>query len=196
MAHLPGNLAPQSILIEDMDFATILPVELIAFAGNYLEGSVNLEWSTAAEFNSDGFQIQHSRDGINFDAIAFVKSKESYSNAKIDYHFEAQTFILGTNFYRLSQIDLDGTQSVSQIITVYVKKYVDRVNVYSNPSSGFIKISAHQPGSRVRILTAKGIEMLTSDAEEINITDFPAGLYLVQIRTANNEYILKRLVKY
>ena len=86
-----------------------LPVELISFNASCNEGSVHLEWSTASEYNSDYFLIEKSRDGISWNTI-HQENASGNSNALIRYNYLDLTPLLSGNYYRLSQVDIDGSK--------------------------------------------------------------------------------------
>ena len=50
----------------------LLPVELVAFQAEERNENIHLSWSTASEINNEGFEIERSTDGRNFDFIDFV----------------------------------------------------------------------------------------------------------------------------
>jgi hypothetical protein len=79
---------------------------------NYIE----LEWITASEVNNDGFEIERSIDGISFEKIGYVEGNGT-TNEMTTYTF--QDFSVQYNrlyYYRLKQIDFDGTTSYSNIV--------------------------------------------------------------------------------
>ena len=94
---------------------TVVPVELTSFMANSVENKINLTWQTATEKNNSGFEIQRSQDKVNFVKIGFMKGNGS-STEKHSYGFSDEKAPMGKNYYRLKQIDLDGTSSYSKVI--------------------------------------------------------------------------------
>ena len=84
-----------------------LPVELLSFSGGCSEGVVSLNWQTASEQNSAYFSISRSEDGYNWNEITQIGSA-GFSNELINYSHQDYPHSL-LNYYRLAQIDFDGT---------------------------------------------------------------------------------------
>lgn len=95
--------------------AVVLPIELTSFTANCNGRSALIEWTTASEKNNDYFVLERSHDAVNFKEIARVagagNSIEPISYAYTDYGVRN-----GDNYYRLVQVDYDGTSTTSEII--------------------------------------------------------------------------------
>ena len=125
-------------LIETLPIS--LPVEFISFEGSHKGGVNFLEWKTGSEYNSAYFSLERSVDGINWGEIAVVGSVGN-SDGVNDYWFEDDNFEDVINYYRLVQIDNDGTEnsfggiiSIDNEQDVYV---VRRVNLLGQEVSDF-----------------------------------------------------------
>jgi hypothetical protein len=98
----------------------IVPVELLAFTASFRNSEVQLLWSTASELNNRGFEIEHSvNDKNNFVNVGFVDGKGN--STEINYYsFTDNPRLSGINqiYYRLKQIDFDGTFSYSDIVSI------------------------------------------------------------------------------
>ena len=90
---------------------TVMPVAFLDFeAEKQKNGSVILNWSTATESNNSHFELLRSTDGKLFDPIAHLKAGTNTSAVK-QYRYTDHTPKLGINYYKLKQVDLDGTAS-------------------------------------------------------------------------------------
>ncbi len=102
------------------DLTEIVPVELLAFTASVRNSDVELLWSTATELNNLGFEIERSIDGQdNFVTVGFVDGKGS--STEINYYsFTDRPQVSGVNqiYYRLKQVDFDGTFSYSDVVNV------------------------------------------------------------------------------
>jgi len=92
-----------------------LPVELTEFTGKAVNKTSLLKWTSVSEINLNLYELQRSRDGVNFSAIAIAFSKGSQKN---EYDYIDNHPYDGINYYRLKMIDIDGTFSYSNIVTV------------------------------------------------------------------------------
>jgi hypothetical protein len=102
------------------DLTDIVPVELLAFNASVNGSQVQLLWSTASELNNLGFEIQRSVDNEdNFSTVAFVDGNGN--STEINYYsYTDNPQLSGVNqiYYRLKQVDLDGSFSYSDIVNV------------------------------------------------------------------------------
>lgn len=96
---------------------SILPVELIDFSGVCMTDHVQLEWSTASEYNNDYFIIERGNQVGTFSEIARVNVAGS-SQSILRYNLRDTALIDGENYYRLTQVDYDGESEVFTIISV------------------------------------------------------------------------------
>ena len=95
--------------------STVLPIELISFTANCNGRSSLIEWTTATEKNNDFFVLERSNDAINFKEIARVAGAGN-SIEPINYAYTDYGARSGDNYYRLVQVDYDGTSTASEII--------------------------------------------------------------------------------
>lgn len=109
------------------------PVTLSFFEAQQKESHVLLIWETASEQDNKGFEVQKSYDGITFQSIGFVASKDPDSQVRQQYQFIDSEITNGTIYYRLKQIDLDGAQSYSATIATEVAIKEFRFFSYPNP---------------------------------------------------------------
>ncbi|NUN08125.1 MAG: T9SS type A sorting domain-containing protein [Ignavibacteriaceae bacterium] len=93
-----------------------LPVELNSFAAAGGKDGIQLNWSTATELNNKGFEIERSADGINYAVIAFVDGKGTSTSIQ-NYSYNDKPNAYGTYYYRLKQVDFDGTFALSSVVS-------------------------------------------------------------------------------
>ena len=98
---------------------SIVPVELTSFVANVVERSVVLNWTTATEVNNQGFEIQRSEDAARFSNIGFVPGFGTTTEPK-SYSYIDQSVNSGIYYYRLKQIDYDGSFTYSDVAEVEV----------------------------------------------------------------------------
>jgi hypothetical protein len=118
-----------------------LPVELVLFTG-WNENTVNrLQWITASEQNTLKFEIQKNTGNGIWNTIGF-KDAAGSSNVRITYNFNDVNPSVGDNYYRLKIIDIDGTFSYTDVISIKLNEAV--VNnfsaIYPNPTDGWLNV--------------------------------------------------------
>ncbi|MEO9853952.1 MAG: T9SS type A sorting domain-containing protein [Reichenbachiella sp.] len=112
---------------------TLLPVELISLTGTNNVGVTLIEWATASELNNDRFEIERSGDGQNFQKIGMVNGHGTVNTLKT-YSFSDTRPLRGYSYYRLKQVDYDGSSALSQVISVLADdSFTTNYLVYPNP---------------------------------------------------------------
>jgi len=94
-----------------------LPIELIEFKGEAMDGYNKLTWVTASEYNASHYSIQQSTDGENFMTFAFLPAA---GNSTMTLHYNAMHLNPENkvNYYRLVQYDFDGRFEVFETIAI------------------------------------------------------------------------------
>jgi hypothetical protein len=114
-----------------------LPVELISFLANCGDdGKVIIKWSTASETNNSHFLVERSINAVDFVAVATVQGAGN-SNSVIDYIYVDTDLPEGGKFYyRITQVDFDGTSKTSEVLLADCQKVVSPTFVViPNPAS-------------------------------------------------------------
>jgi hypothetical protein len=154
-----------------------VPIELMSFDVQITEGGKNiLTWATGNEINSQSFEIERSRDGATFQAIGTVQALGKAGN----YTFTDAEPVNGTNYYRLRQIDFDGTETLSKIVSIERNDAINRVKVYPNPVSSLLTVEDTEEAD-FQILNLLGQQVLTGKtAQRIDVSTLPQGTYILQ----------------
>lgn len=115
---------------------TVLPVELIHFDG-FRKNEINIiNWKTLSETNNDFFILERSEDGENYYEIAKVKGAGT-SNIENTYTYNDYNTKSNTEYYRLKQVDFDGSYYYSNPIAISDNDISEifLLNIYPNPAS-------------------------------------------------------------
>ncbi|MDO7854234.1 T9SS type A sorting domain-containing protein [Hymenobacter convexus] len=181
-----------------------LPVELTAFAARRAGAVVACAWSTASEKNSRHFTVERSRNGMTFEPLGVVAAAGNSSTVHT-YSFADEHPLAGLAYYRLRQTDLDGTESFSSVVAVNGTESFAVPVVVPNPGTGRFVVMAAD-GQAIAgpfvVLNALGAVvrrvpaalLAEANAGAFDLSDQPAGLYLVQVQTAAGTHTL-RVVK-
>lgn len=126
------------------------PVELSSFTGKYFDGIILLEWTTITELNNFGFFIERKSNSGDWETISFMKGSGNSSSYRF-YKFIDRLSLINLDsekiYYRLKQIDFNGTYSYSDAIEVQLpvfsskKNKIELLGTYPNPFNSFAKIS-------------------------------------------------------
>ncbi len=121
------------IVLEDCAPINPLPVELLTFKGKAGSQGITLNWNTASEKNNDRFEVERSVDGKNFERIGSLQGKGTTSSAS-SYQFIDKAPLKGINYYRLNQVDFDGTNARSQVIKISAEQRLAGLGVQLIPN--------------------------------------------------------------
>jgi hypothetical protein len=172
---------------------TPLPVELTRFEATAKGQSVNLNWATASEKNSDRFEVQRSATGEVFETVGTVKGQGNTSSAH-NYAFVDSRPLAGRSYYRLRQVDTDGTTAFSPVATVQLR---NELAVYPNPSAGIVTLPATLGDVRYRLLNTIGQTLLSGQAtgnDQLDLTKLAKGTFFLEL-TGEAGRTTQRLVR-
>ncbi|WP_461490002.1 right-handed parallel beta-helix repeat-containing protein [Pontibacter sp. HJ8] len=131
-----------------------LPVSLYTFTAVQRDFDVLLEWGTASELDNYGFEVEVSEDGRQFRTIGLVKSRVVNSQIIQRYSFrESGIREAGTRYYRLRQLDLDGTATYSAVKAVVFNKVGIVSSAYPNPFSDIVMLELEAYQEQELLLT-------------------------------------------
>ncbi|GEO04554.1 hypothetical protein AAE02nite_22180 [Adhaeribacter aerolatus] len=145
---------------------TPLPVELLYLKATKQDNNVvEVEWATAMEQNSEGFEVQVSQDAKNYRTLAFVNSKAGgNTNQKQVYTFhDKENGKYGTRYYRLMQRDMNGDAEYFGPKAVKIGEATESLSVYPNPftSEVNLELNAEEAGTmHVMVTNAIGAKVL------------------------------------
>jgi len=103
-----------------------LPVELLDFSANVVDDGIELEWSTASEYNSDYFSVYRAVDTSSWTKLADIPSA-GFSTSLQEYKYKDESILYNYTYYRLKQTDIDGYQESWYPVYVYRKKDTDQL---------------------------------------------------------------------
>ncbi len=108
-----GSLQKDGWYLDDIGIYVYgaVPVELNSFNATNVENKIILDWSTATETNNRGFEIERSASNHEWKSIGFVEGNGNSSEPK-NYTFADEPTTRGKYFYRLKQIDFNGTYRI------------------------------------------------------------------------------------
>ncbi|WP_460616307.1 T9SS type A sorting domain-containing protein [Hymenobacter ruber] len=160
-----------------------LPVELTHFDAAAKVQGIALSWATASEKNSAYFEVQRSADGESFQRVGSVKGQGTSSSVH-DYDFMDGHPLVGLAYYRLRQVDLDGTSTFSPVVAVQMR---GEVAVYPNPSTGTVSLPATMGTVHYRVFNALGQVVLSGQAtgsDQLDLRTLAKGSYFLELTGA------------
>ena len=161
------------------------PVEIMSFTSSINKNNVTLNWSTAAEFNNQGFDIERSSAGSDeWIKTGYVTGNGTTTDPK-DYTFSDRTNA-GHFKYRLKQIDYNGSvnfHNLSGDVVVGLPTAYAVSQNYPNPFNPSTKIDFELPyDSKVSIIL---YDITGREVAKIVNEQLTAGYHSVQFNGAN-----------
>ncbi|WP_084299499.1 T9SS type A sorting domain-containing protein [Dyadobacter tibetensis] len=172
-----------------------LPVRLISFSAVISGTDILLNWSTTDEQENAGFYVLRSKDLYNWATVAFVDGKGTTS-AQQNYKFLDTQAGPQINYYRLKQMDFDGSFEYSRILSVRNQDW--NLTVYPNPSEDFLDLIMPEGSNwkSAKIIDQTGRVILTPSLEQpISIRSLTPGGYVLTLESSTGITISKRFNK-
>ena len=192
---------------------TGLPVELLFINVKANENNnAIIEWATASETNSDYFEIQKSVNGIDFEFLDLMNGQGTVARRN-DYQVVDRNPVNGgTTYYRIRQVDLDGSYTYTKVVQLYLPPAIDfNVNLFPVPNDGrelrvritgmdndesfalnIIDISGRTVGYKK--VSAGDLEFENNILVQFAHT-LPSGIYQMLIQSDRRSFIQKIIVK-
>jgi len=176
-------------------YCTTAPITLTYFQAKIHDKTTLLTWETATETNNAGFEIQRSTDGINWNRIAW-EDGQGTSTSIHNYTYRDENPLFGTIYYRLKQLDFDGTYEYSDIVQVNYKK--GNISIYPNPVKNTLHISniTDEDIQDISIYSQTGREIrLQHTSDIIDVSTLSPGMYIVKIGVKEGLFYEKFIVQ-
>ena len=185
-ATIPGALPLTSAFLY-MIYTDIVPVELTSFTAAVVDGGVMLNWTTATETNNRGFEVEKQSGNSNWEGIGFVTGKGTTTEPQ-SYSFTDNNVSNGTYYYRLKQIDFDGSFSYTKEVEVAVGILPDHYSLFQNYPNPFNPTTAIQfQVPKISNVTIKIYNMLGQEIKTLFSGQVQQGTYSVEWNGLNNE---------
>ena len=195
---------PQPMSLGSTTSSTLLPIELTALTATCDGRKALVEWTTASERNNDYFSLERSDDAINFTEIARIAGAGN-SIAPLDYSYTDYGVHGGDNYYRLVQVDYDGTRTASEIVVANCIEASGEPEVlaYPNPFSGDLTLELENFGdrpARIDVYDMLGRLVYTEEVGApqnsyqtvLHFGNLPDATYTVRVGTA--DFVINRKV--
>ena len=174
-----------------------LPVDMISFTAKGMpQHSAILNWETAQELSNDYFDIQRSYDGTNFEVVGTVKGGGN-SFDKVQYNYLDNQIAKEFNlvYYRLNQVDFDGTSAISKMRSVSFEGQNNLI-VWPIPAVNILNISTEKAITELKIYNSTGKQMsiLRKGEGKLDIQDYETGIYFIEITTSAGIEVKKVII--
>lgn len=169
------------------------PVDLINFHGQKFKGFNLLNWTTISEENSQHFNLYYGKTFDNLLKIAEVSTQALSGNSheELNYTYQHNSPVVGDNYYRLSSVDINGSEDFHNTINLYVTENAT-LSISPNPAKNGVNVRYTNGDLDMLNLILSDMQGKTlfkkkvlfengSFTEWIPLDNFPIGTYLLNI---------------
>jgi hypothetical protein len=196
--NYPGD--PGENIPTPYTFPIVLAVDFINVDAALINNtSALINWTIATPTtNANKFEVEYSTDGSNWNIAGTLPVT---SNTQSNYNFEQENIPSGNIYYRIKEIDDDGSYIYSRIILLNNNNQQNQYVIFPNPANNTIQVIAPYGFSGncyVELFDATGRKLteaeMNSSSIEINTTNFPDGSYMLRIKHNDNISTQKVLI--
>lgn len=174
----------------------ILPLYWMEFTAKECSGNVCLQWQTENEQNTSHFEIEKSTDGMTF--TKFESQKSTNQPGKHRYQATDNNPVSGINYYRIKQIDVNGSYTYSTIITIKIDSPMG-IKIVPNPANNYIILKGDSNAKSVSVYNITGqLQTQWNDInnnQQLNISHLSEGIYIIKV-LQNNKESAHKLIKH
>jgi hypothetical protein len=172
-----------------------LPVELREFK---IENEQFI-WVTASEMNNDFFIIEKSYDHENWVEVLKIHSEYNTSTTPTSYSATLPTLETGLVYFRLSQVDFDGSQKYFEAISVdFNTRNSQVISCYPNPSKdGIVAVKNVSKVNAFTIFSFDGKVLMSEHnlGNSLDISNFVDGVYTVRFDLKDGSTQTVKIIK-
>ena len=180
----------------------VLPISLTSFGGVLKGDEVLLYWETAAEFNNDFMAVEHSTDGRTFEEIGRLNGQGN-SNTSEYYELWHRQPHSGINYYRLRQVDFDGTTTYYGVVAIEYIGGTKGMAVFPTVTQSHITLQIKgitTANGEISIVDNYGkihhrFSLESSSQQDISVKQLPAGAYYLVWENSEGERFISRFFK-
>lgn len=180
---------------------TPLPIELLYFEAKAIENNkVELNWQTASEIDNDYFVIERSKNTSRWEKLTTIEGANNSTNL-IEYTTIDDLPFSGVSYYRLKQVDLNGTVTYSKTRVVAMNTFnTSELNIYPNPTSQSITLIGSQEELEfISVFNLLGqdvtnqitVKRINKNKILIDFLSLEDGMYLVRTKTKSSKVYRK-----
>ena len=180
-----GTTPPSPFDLSTCAGSGLLPVEFLYFTAESKANDTELNWATASEIDNDYFIVQQSADGKTWNDLTEIFGQGTTTQTTSYQYTDSERYNTTVSYYRLIQVDFDGTENYSDIVVVNRQLDNDPVNeinieVFPNPATDHFTLKIMnedlQPNIQLRDMIGQPVSIQVSNNGTLNHVILPAGL--------------------
>lgn len=198
---IPANVRISALAVGST--SAILPVTFVSFTVKADGCKSLLQWQTGSEQNNNYFLVERSSNGNDFTSIARV-SGAGNSSSLLTYNYKDESPLTGANYYRITQVDFDGTKKSTEIKVIRIQCDGNAValRAYPNPAKDQVNVQTGKALIQVNLLSSNGQTVLKyipsrnqGGTFSMNIQHLQNGIYFLQMINKDGTTEVIKLLK-
>ncbi len=159
---------------------------------------VKVKWITAYEKNNEHFEVERSSDRMETKVIGMLPG---FGNTQLpqSYSLYDDSPLVGENYYRIKQVDFNGSSSYSSWVSVNFNQVMWQSGIWPNPTEGAVQINGVSEGNQVKIFDAAGRLLIDREAEhetlQLDLGRLEPGVYTVNVYAGGKLNKSEKLIK-
>jgi len=155
----------------DLNTCTTLPIDLLSFDVKLIKGIVQIQWVTGSEINNDYFEVQASRNGVDWEVIQIVQGAGNSSDIISYIAYDYKTDSYDVKYYRLMQFDFDRKNEKSPIRLVDFSENAF-FEAYASGDNILVKAS-FKKSATINVYDIKGKSVRVKTINNENVIEIP-----------------------
>jgi hypothetical protein len=179
--------------------ASSLPIDLDSFEARLVGKNAVVEVITATEAKNRLMFLEHRTDNTTFEAIDSLPGGGTTTEKRY-YRFEVAGLAVGANYFRLRQVDLDGTftftYSPIRVLTVEGEEVIAAIFPNPAPAGGEVTVVTSSEDATIEVVDLGGriLQTINVAGTTATLASLPAGSYFVRVIPAVGPVITKKLI--
>lgn len=194
--------AVRSAIVTINEISTVLGVDFGRIELKSGNDKNIIRWTTTRERNNQYFDIERSADGSNFYSIGRVQGSDS-SSTELQYSFEDTRPLRQTAYYRIRQVGHGHQVKYSELLKS--RTTPQEILIYPVPAKGHVRIQMSGTYTGTALIRIHGLDGSLQISHQqhihaggpvlISLDQLKAGIYILELRTAEGRQLTTRLVK-
>jgi hypothetical protein len=197
-ATLCGSLSANNMQVTIT--ATLATAQMQALSAFRNGNTVNLKWAATSSQDISYFEVWRSADGNNFNEFIGTVPAQTNNNSNVDYQLNDNAPHANWNYYRVKQVNTDGTPTLGNIASIDMQQQNATLSVNPNP----VRVSALTLAYTSTSIEKVGVRVLNSTGSLVYQSVFTAqngpnrytiptgslakGVYVVQLVSSSGSY--------
>ena len=184
---------------------TLLPIKLVSLIGKATSQGNKISWSTSSEINSASFIVERKLVSGDFETIGEISAKGN-SAGIVNYSFVDNKLPvgLGTNYYRIAEVDKDGKIVYSSVISIATENSLKSITfgLYPIPTHQILNVKFTTSNSGTlnlsitdilgRIIKTENKNIINGEnLISLNVSSLHSGTYFLNANDGTSKQVLK-----